>query len=236
LFLQQTSKFWFIVGIFTPVELRGRLSYPDLSKHSFTPQEKIALLDQLNTEKHNGEPISMRQLCERYQINRRTVRNWKVKAENGDYLYPTGGRPPVVDEEGLEHIQSELTKRKAEKLPADESALVEIISSAVHSTGGRCNRLYDDPSITTVKRIKTELDLTLKVPQIITKARFEACSDVRMSYSVWIMVKALTQDMIPQLHWNWDATQFVVGQTGKSKKVYAVKVGDNKVDRDPLAW
>jgi hypothetical protein len=76
-----------------------------------------------------------------------------VKAENGDYLYPTGGRPPVVDEEGLEHIQSELTKRKAENLPADESDLVEIISSAVHSTGGRCNRLYDDLSITTVKRM-----------------------------------------------------------------------------------
>ncbi len=52
----------------------------------------------------------------------------------------------------------------------------------------------------------TKLDFKPKVPQIITKARFEAYSDVRMSYSVWIMVKALTQDMIPQLHWNWDAT------------------------------
>lgn len=37
----------------------------------------------------------------------------------------------------------------------------------------------------------------------------------------------------PQLLFNFDATQFVVGQSDKNKKVYPVRVGDH-CDRSPL--
>jgi hypothetical protein len=101
-------------------------------------------------------------------------------------------------------------------------SMTDIIHQSVLRTSERQNRLIEEPSVGAMKKIKLEAGTELKTPQIITKARQLACSDIRMSYSVWIMVKSLSDNLLPHFICNWDATQFVVGQSDKSKKVYTI--------------
>lgn len=60
-------------------------------------------------------------------------------------------------------------------------------------------------------------EIVIRKPQPLTQARFIACSDVRMSYSLYIMLKACTEDVLPQLLWNWDSTQFVTKASGPQR-------------------
>ena len=60
--------------------------------------------------------------------------------------------------------------------------------------------------------------------QVISEARFKAGSDPRMAYSMWIMVKAYTENLKRQQIWNWDATQLIVSEQGKGKHVYNIKI------------
>jgi hypothetical protein len=193
------------------------------------------LIDLLKNEQSIDDKISMRGFCERYRLPRSTVRDWKDHIENDKYLHSSGGRPSSVDKDGLEEVYNQLKKRRIEKTPADENTTCNIIRQAVQHTNERENRLSEDPSLKTIKRIKKKVGAQKRKAQVLSNARKVACSDVRMSYSVWIMIKALTEDIPPHLHWNWDATQFVVGQSDKSKKVYTVRLEDKAENKQPLS-
>ena len=209
--------------------------YQDLSGHSFTQKEKESFLRLLDIEQVHGRPISMNALCKRYNIPRGTIRHWKNRVDGGHFLHDKPGRPSRIDGEGLEEIHEEVKRRRIEKNPPDEAAMTSIISLAAQHTAERRNVVLDDPSRSTMYQVKAQVGATLKTPQIITKARFEACSDIRMSYTVWIMIYSMAKSMPPELFLNWDATQFVVGQSDKNKKVYSVKLDTVEADRGPLS-
>ena len=66
---------------------------------------------------------------------------------------------------------------------------------------------------------------------MISMARFNACSDPRMSYSLYIMLKGCTEGVPNQLIWNWDATQMVVNTSGVPRSVCMV---NNAGIEDPI--
>lgn len=57
---------------------------------------------------------------------------------------------------------------------------------------------------------------------MITHARMTACSDVRMSYTQWVMLKACTDGLSAQQIWNWDATQIVSNNSTHANEVFVV--------------
>lgn len=189
----------------------------------------------MTNQEADGKPLSMDAFCTRYGLARSRVRHWRDRLEDDLLLHGKRGRPRAIDAEGMDEICGEMKRRRTEKNPPDEAAMVSIITAAVHATGGRRKVVAEDPSLSTIQRTKDSLKVTLRKPQVITKARFEACSDPRMSYTVWIMVDAMTKFMPPELFWNWDATQFVVGQSDSSKKVFSIKLDEGNTKDKPLS-
>lgn len=222
--------------LFQPRELRGRLQYPSLASHRFTNVEKVAMVEMLGSENANGKKITEHSLSCRYNIKRRTIRDWKDRYDKGLYLHEGNGRPPCLDEESKENIKNKLAERLEEKNPPDKVAMREILADEVNCTGTRQNRCIPEPSPNTVERYYEELDISRVTPQIVAPHRYVACTDVRMSWTMWIMIKTLTHDIIyPQLIWNWDATQFIVSQSDKVRKVFSIKLDDSSRKNAPLS-
>ena len=215
----------FFTDILEPIQLRDRTVYRDLSAHTFHPSEKKALLSLLVPTETDDEVLSMTDLCKRYELCRRTVRGWMERVGNDEFLHNKAGRPNAIDEEGINDIREELKWRRINKNPPDEASMAMVIYKASHATADRRNTLCEDPSHSTMSKVKKEVGATLQIPQIISKARLVACSDPRMSYSVWIMIHSLAKTMPPGLF----------DQSDRNKKVYSVKLDDNDADRSPLS-
>ena len=66
--------------------------------------------------------------------------------------------------------------------------------------------------------------------QTITQARLQACSDWRLAYSQWIMIKSCSEKLNRQNIWNWDATQLVYNS--HSHEMVCVPVADD--DEEPV--
>ena len=186
-------------------------------------------------QRTDGKPLSMDAFCARYGLSRSCVRHWRDRLKDGHIFHGKRGRPSAIDEDGLSVIREDLKQRIKDKNSPDDPTMASMIISAVHDTGARRNVVCDDPSSSTIQRTKGKLKATLRKPQVITKARFEACSDPRMSYSTWIMIDSMTKSMPPEMFWNWDATQFVVGQSASSKKVFSIKLDEGDAMHKPLS-
>ncbi len=120
-----------------------------------------------------------------------------------------------------------VNERASKKCP-DEAEMMQLLSDQAHATGDRQGRIVDDPCYNTMCKAKDVIGAVKGKPQVISEARFKAGSDPRMAYSMWIMVKAYTENLERQQIWNWDATQFIVSEQGKGKHVYNIKIEGHK--------
>jgi len=212
-------------ALFDPKNIREENVYKDLSRYWFSGAEKQYLIEEFIQR----QQISVLKVCERYQLKRRTVRDWKTKVERGEFFHDEGGRPPGFDAEAFRNIDSVLKKRKAENDAMADSEFHQFCIDEAHATANRQNRIINDPCENTIAMVKHSLQATSVQPQILSNARLVAGSDVRMVYSMWIMATAMTSRLPPEQIWNWDATQFSVSAESDGEKVVIVKVeGDKK--------
>lgn len=175
-----------------------------------------------------GEEVGTSRVSRRYNICRRTVRDWNEKVSRGETLHDKGGRPSVLDETSENELIDTIQERKKQKSCISDHELNDLMQAHADLTSMRRNQLFHDICDDTKKRLKKKLKIKKVKPQVVSLARFEACSDVRMSYSMWIMAKALTDGLPGQVIWNWDATQFNIGFDGKGKMVCIMEKSDDK--------
>ena len=185
-------------GIFEPCRLRSAVKYPNLREHIFTTEEKIFVINLLSQESDSPR-VSVKAFCAAYNIPRTTVRKWLNQFKKGEYLYSKRGRPHVIDEVGLNAIKSILSQRRDERNPPGKVETDQIIRQ-IDDCYHRRNVLSKDVDRRTIKKVRDEVEISQRVPQSITSARFKACSDVRMTYAQWIMVCACTKKPTTSTH------------------------------------
>jgi hypothetical protein len=97
----------------------------------------------------------------------------------------------------------------------------QIIHDGVEATTNRKNRLIDDPCAATMGKYKGELKISRNTPQVVSQTRYTACSNVRMLWTMWVLLKILTKSItFPQFLLNWDAARFVIGVSIRSEGLY----------------
>lgn len=170
---------------------------------------------------------TLNKLSTRYNIPRRTVRGWKQIEDEGFTLHSNGGRPYPIDKISKNTISEAISHGKAINEPLDHNDMVVLVAEEYDATATRRNHVPSVPSNKLVQSVIDNVGAVSRKPQLISKARQEACSDIRMTHSVWIMIKACTENLLPQLFWNWDATQFQITSLGKNKNVYTLKLEDD---------
>lgn len=169
----------------------------------------------------NGERISEHQLSGGYNLPRRTIRSWKDRADKGLCLHEFAGKLSSLDGYAQKNIKNDLKRRRIEKKPPDEEEMNQIIHDGVEATTNRKNRLIDDPCAATMGKYKGELKISRNTPQVVSQTRYTACSNVRMLWTMWVLLKILTKSItFPQFLLNWDAARFVIGVSIRSEGLY----------------
>lgn len=190
----------------------------------------------IGSTQSDGEKMTLTTLSNRYNIPRRTIRDWEERYRTGHYLHEAAGQPSNLDAKARSDIKSDLKRRRLEKKPPDEKEMAKLFHDGVAATGSRQNRVIPDPSASSIQKYKEEMGISRNTPQVASNARYIAGNDIRMSWTMWIMMKSLTENItFSQPLWNWDATQFVVSLSDKVRKVYTIKVEDTKIKSAPLS-
>lgn len=81
--------------------------------------------------------LSQRVVSERYQISRRTLRDWKDRLDNDQFLHAEAGRPPAMDEQGVSDIVEVLRVNEKKNTPLDDTQLVSLIHENIHQSSRR---------------------------------------------------------------------------------------------------
>jgi len=191
-------------------------------------------------KRNENDHISQSDFCQRYKIARSTLHDWLVRYEKGEYMHYTAGRPRFMDSTSSISTKGAIKERQDSDDPMDVQETDRLIIDGINGTRKRRNQISIDPHPDTVKKYKDMLEIHDVRPQITSNARFKACSDVRMSYAMWIMLKAYTYYLKSQMIWNFDATQFVCRMMGSGKLVCTIVDRDQKrptavIGDDPLA-
>jgi hypothetical protein len=137
-----------------------------------------------------------------------------------------------MDQVGIVNFKGKVQQAASSKHPLSLSETKAAIAEEVNNTKRRRNEAPSSPcSDKTIKSIMKTNDIRVRKPQITSPARFKACSDIRMSYTQWIMLKAYTETLPKQLIWNWDATQFVINRSASGQSVCII---NNPGDTTPV--
>jgi hypothetical protein len=199
--------------IFHPRVLRGSAVFPDLSSHTFTAAEKYHFLDEVVPSLQSTNKKSFRGICRMYSINEETGKAWKRKRDCGYKLQDQEGRPPAVDYNSKIVIREEVEEATKEGNPYSTAQINDLIRKKAEETSADRNSSTTEITDRTVKKVRLDCNLKKRKVQKITNARWIACSDPSMSYSMYLMLKSFAEGICPQLFWNWDFTQFVYDHT-----------------------
>jgi hypothetical protein len=205
-----------------PISTRASFFYKDLKDVPLSSAEKTAIAEYLLGRRLNdlGTPPTVGEFSKRHNLPRQTISHWVDRVQRGEWMHESAGRPFAIDAIGIENVKQTLLEAQAMKRPLSLKDTTTTIIAEVDNTKKRRNQGPTSKcSRTTVKATMKTANIKIRKPQVITDARFRACSDLRMSYSLYIMLKAYTETLPSQLIWNWDATQFVTKATGGPGKV-----------------
>jgi hypothetical protein len=220
--------------IYYPLTTRFTDNFKDLSNHDFTEEEKrvaAEIVCGLHQQIFPETP-SVHHFAQRHNLPRRTVRDWVSRHQRAKVLHEECGRPYSLDEIGITNINDKVETAASSKHPLSQSETHAAIAEEVDNTKRRRNEAPTSPcSDRTIKSIMKKSNIRVRKPQITSPARFKACSDIRMSYTQWIMLKAYTENLPKQLIWNWDATQFVINTSDSDQRVCVI---NNPSDSTPV--
>jgi len=146
-------------------------------------------------------------------------------------LHDKPGNPYALNNLHLEEVREACDGALKAKKPLSVLETTQLIQAKANEH--RKKRNLDPVTLhaSTVRSIKIRANISDVIPQTISDARLKACSDTRMSYSMYIMLKPFTEKLPKQLIWNFDATQFVCQKSGSGKHVCIVK---DKRDDTPV--
>lgn len=229
-----------MIDRFTLRTLRSGSVFCDLRDPPLTSEEKLYFLHNIWFKREDQNDISDVGLLERYNLAASTVRRWVHAYVSTGTIPERVGRPSLMDQQGKTYSDSILNEREEAKNPMSPEETNDLLVDAIKATAKRRNEvLLSRPCADTLKKYKQELKVHTVKPQMQSIARFKACSDPRMSYAMWIMLKACTSSLPPNLIWNWDATQFICKRSGSGKMVCVIENRDRskpvtKIGDDPL--
>ncbi len=211
--------------IFAPTQLRGRNVYPDLGSVRLSAEQKEYFLDQVVPAVLATDAKSANEVYELYNINTSTARSWMQMKNRGKKLYDWKGRPPAVDDDGLREIKAAVDEADMACEPLSGLKLKALICDKAKETSMKRNKPYQEITAKTIKATISSCNLANRKSQSTTNARFTACSDPTMSYSMFLMLKAYANELPPGHLWNWDFTQFVINP-GETDRRYVSKDRD----------
>jgi hypothetical protein len=219
-----------ILELFTPRELHGRKVYEDLRGIQLSSCEKDHLVNLANNRIDCSEEMNVSKVASRYNIPRSTFEDWKLSKEKGHVLHDSPGKPCSLDATSFMNLK-QCTAREKEKDPVTDGEMYNLIKMEASNTKRRRNQPDEEISDFTVSRMIQFMNVKRVTPQILPEARKVACSDPRMSYAMWIMIKACSENLLPNGIFNWDATQISYYEPGHGKKVFVVE----KPRTDPVS-
>lgn len=127
----------------------------------------------------------------------------------------------------MQDLQEELRSLRRSKNAPNETRLFQLFQQFADETSVRANKPKVELCLRTCQNLKSKLDLRKRAPQYMTDVRVKSASDLRMTYSMVLMVKSCLEFKLPPLIWNWDATQFIVRVTATGAAVYILGADDD---------
>jgi transposase len=201
------------LDLFQPLELRGRLSYPNLSAHNFTANEKDYFIDVVVPSLKDSEGLSFNDICRSYNLNIDRIKKWKQRKNKGIKLQEKAGKPSLINDKYLHYICDGAVEAENKSEPLTDVNVTNLVHTTAQTSCNERNVPYAPMSTKSVQRVIKKANLTKRKAQSITTARYEACSDPTMSYCMYLMLKAFTTDVPTQLLFNWDFTQFIYDES-----------------------
>ncbi|KAJ1422137.1 hypothetical protein B484DRAFT_433068 [Ochromonadaceae sp. CCMP2298] len=180
---------------------------------------------------------SIHMASSRYDISRRTIRNWVVV-----YLDPkksfrnTTGRPEAVGEPAMLRIKKEVELAAISSKPPSSIVLAKRITQARNDDYRGRGLLPPIKSLDyrTVQKLKTSHNIDSLKPQILTLASERAMRCPRISHAWACVLIAFSAMLAPQYKWNTDATQIEIQDDGTGSLVCVVRDPDPEVDHKPV--
>jgi hypothetical protein len=200
----------FTPEIFRPVVLRNGEIYRNLSQVEISNSEKDWLCRYLDKHKDN---LTYVELAQRYQINASSLRNWYYRNfKPHKAMHSSVGKPSYFADTVKETIQDFVHKGFLDKSAPFPNSLKEVVVDAINDkfTKENSGRTLVSLNTPTYNKILKQSGITNVLPQTITQARRDAASDIRMTYSLYVMCLAFTANLPPQMIFNWDFTQFAI--------------------------
>ena len=178
----------------------------DYTGHKFTFREKLALIDYLAASGTSTSSLvgSIRGLGER------TVNRWKQLHRSGILMDRPDGRPPNIDEIGMESYIQELSGH----LKKSKYKSGQIYLRIAAETSLRRNKLPNldlASSGSSFDRYFNKMNCKLVSPQRKTNARINAEADPRNVFTWAVGLHAFADHKVPHMIFNWDATTFLCG-------------------------
>jgi hypothetical protein len=225
-----------IPQVFVPYDLRNRLLYRNLSRHSFSQVEKTFIgsesagLSSLLAWPEEKFTVLSR-ITKRYSLAVTTVRDWMNKVDMSLPITNKIGRPRAMDDIAVEKFQDTLETRRAAKNAVPLAETLSLLGAGVTDThmrlGKRGAAAVSNICVTIQKKLFRELNVVKVKPQILTDARLKALRCPRISYVWGCVCMAYSANLRGENKWNADATTIIVSESGTGSLVCIIKDKDN---------
>lgn len=156
---------------------------------------------------------------------KRMIATYQSDQESGISTFRDSGsgRPPKIDSAGNESIMTELAKRTRAQHAPNRAEFKAMIVTEITESAKRRNIADVAPTVSrrTMWNYKHRLNLGAKTAQLKTHARIAAEADPRNSFSMGIMNKAFSDNLLSSMIFNWDATQYGISPDKDEICIYA---------------
>jgi hypothetical protein len=194
-------------------------------------EQKNWLADQVNNKINEASVYA-----KRYNIPCANIRKWAQRKRDGVILKEGKGVYGLLDEISQKSIAEKVSKkRKAQNALQNHDLRILLNEESVETKKRRLmNDLEVNVSDSTVRKYKKVVKCKKKKGQRKSTARIKAEYDPRNSYCEALMFEAFQKDILPELIFNSDATQYFapVGECSLIKCVYL----DDDEDSGPVTY
>lgn len=156
---------------------------------------------------------------------KRMIAKYQSDQESGISTFRDSGsgRPRKIDCTGSENILTELAKRTRAQHAPNRAEFKAMVVTEMAESAKRRNIAVAAPTVSrrTMWNYRHSLNLGAKTAQLKTLARIAAEADPRNSFTMGIMNKAFSENLLSSMIFNWDATQYEISPDKDEICIYA---------------